>query len=109
MLVYLLLFHNECRGVDPLTCIRVCFRLTPLLIITNSTYLSCFLGPRPLQDKVVIVTGASSGIGEAVSRALAENGAKVALAARRKERCEISKQFCFCSVTVGSNKHLTHR
>lgn len=35
------------------------------------------------------MTGASSGIGEAVSRALAENGAKVALAARRKERCEI--------------------
>ena len=55
------------------------------------------------------MTGASSGIGEAVSRALAENGAKVALAARRKERCEISKQFCFCSVTVGSNKRLTHR
>lgn len=45
-------------------------------------------GPRPLQDKVVIITGASSGIGEAVSRALAENGAKVALAARRKERLD---------------------
>lgn len=45
-----------------------------------------FLGLRPLDGKVAIVTGSSSGIGEAIARALAENGAKVALAARRKDR-----------------------
>lgn len=39
-----------------------------------------------LQDKVAIVTGASSGIGEATALALAGEGAKVAIAARRKER-----------------------
>ena len=49
-------------------------------------HLICFQGPRSLGGKVAIVTGASSGIGEAVARALAENGAKVVLAARRKER-----------------------
>jgi len=39
-----------------------------------------------LQDKVAIVTGASSGIGEATAWALAQHGVKVALAGRRKDR-----------------------
>src|SRR4051812_26543987 len=39
-----------------------------------------------LTGKVVAVTGASSGIGEAIAVACADAGAKVALAARREER-----------------------
>jgi NADP-dependent 3-hydroxy acid dehydrogenase YdfG len=39
-----------------------------------------------LEGKVAIVTGASSGIGEATAIALASNGAQVLLAARRAER-----------------------
>jgi len=39
-----------------------------------------------LQDRVVVVTGASSGIGEACALAFAAKGAKVVLAARRAER-----------------------
>jgi NADP-dependent 3-hydroxy acid dehydrogenase YdfG len=39
-----------------------------------------------LDGKVAIVTGASSGIGEATARALAGEGAKLALLARRHER-----------------------
>ncbi|MFD2572452.1 SDR family oxidoreductase [Spirosoma soli] len=39
-----------------------------------------------IQDKVVIITGASSGIGEATAKLLAEKGAKVVLGARREDR-----------------------
>ena len=41
-----------------------------------------------LDGKVVIVSGASSGIGEATARELAKQGARVALIARRKDRLE---------------------
>lgn len=38
-----------------------------------------------IEDKVVVITGASSGIGEATALLLAERGAKVVLGARRPE------------------------
>ncbi len=41
-----------------------------------------------LADKVVIVTGASSGVGEAAARAFTRAGAKVVLAARSAAKLE---------------------
>ncbi|WP_213769065.1 SDR family oxidoreductase [Caballeronia sp. dw_19] len=41
-----------------------------------------------VQDKVVAITGASSGIGEAAARVLAQAGAKVVLCARRTDRLD---------------------
>ena len=39
-----------------------------------------------IKDKIVIITGASSGIGEATAKLLASKGAKVVLGARREDK-----------------------
>jgi 3-hydroxy acid dehydrogenase/malonic semialdehyde reductase len=41
-----------------------------------------------LKDKIVFITGASSGIGESMAQAFASQGAKILMCARRAERLE---------------------
>jgi len=41
-----------------------------------------------IADKVVVITGASSGIGESTARLLSGSGAKVVLGARRTDRID---------------------
>ena len=46
-------------------------------------------------DKVILITGASSGIGEGIARALGDAGAKLVLGARRLDRIEaIAADIC---------------
>src|SRR5262245_36590989 len=46
------------------------------------------MGTPNIEDKVVVITGASSGIGESTAKLLARQGAKVVLGARRKDRLD---------------------
>jgi uncharacterized protein (TIGR02246 family) len=47
------------------------------------------MGTSNIEGKVVVITGANSGIRESAARLLAGNGAKVVLGARRKDRIDV--------------------
>ncbi len=46
------------------------------------------MGTSTIADKVVVITGASSGIGESTAKLLARHGAKAVVGARRKDRID---------------------
>ena len=52
------------------------------------THYRSMVGLRDLKERTVVVTGASSGIGRGLARALSAAGARVALVARRRDRLE---------------------
>lgn len=53
-----------------------------------------------MQDKVIIVTGASTGIGAALARELSRRGAKLTLAARSEEKLHEVTKDCPDSIVV---------
>ena len=51
-------------------------------------------------DKVVVILGASSGIGESTVRLLADKGAKLVIASRREEKFrELAESLERCTIT----------
>lgn len=45
-----------------------------------------------LNNKVAVITGAGSGIGEAIAKALSQHGVNIALAGRNEEKLQIVAQ-----------------
>ncbi len=65
---------------------------------------------KPLEGTVTLVTGASSGIGEATALALAEDGAAVALVARRRDRLEaLAERIGVSTKTIVVEADITDR
>lgn len=69
-------------------------RFTDLELIFVSGGLKSERSQLSLKGKIALVTGASSGIGEGISRTLASAGATVVLAARRLDRLtQVAKEL----------------
>lgn len=67
------------------------------------------MGMRDLKDRIVMITGASSGFGEVTARAIVAEGGKVVLGARREDRLrdlvgELGKDNAVYSVTDVTKK-----
>lgn len=66
-----------------------------------------------LRNKIAVVTGASSGIGEGIAKRYAEEGAKVVIAARRKEKlkavqCRVNGETAICACDVSDIKSIDY-
>ncbi|CAG7831316.1 unnamed protein product, partial [Allacma fusca] len=69
------------------------------------TLLCSWIGrkPKTFRGKIVWITGASSGIGEAIAKQLAEVGAKIVLSARRTTELERVKKECLNNSGLDDN------
>jgi len=88
-------------GTQPsrmITSVAIVYTLYKLLRFLNTdcdlALASCSLPAGAYKGKVVWITGASSGIGEALALRLSQLGAKLVLSSRRKEALEAVKAKC---------------
>ncbi|GAB2249189.1 hypothetical protein Droror1_Dr00012548 [Drosera rotundifolia] len=70
----------------PVLILFACLIAPPYLIIKFVTFILSFFKAEDVSEKVILITGASSGIGEHLAYAYARRGACLALAARRENR-----------------------
>ncbi|KAJ4974634.1 hypothetical protein NE237_007808 [Protea cynaroides] len=71
--------------LPPITVLAICLMLPFLSIFKFTNFILRSLFPENIKGKVVVITGASSGIGEHLAYEYAKKGAHLALIARRKE------------------------
>ncbi|OMO84186.1 Short-chain dehydrogenase/reductase SDR, partial [Corchorus capsularis] len=72
--------------LPPITILLLLFFLPPYLVFKTLSYIIRSVCSENVAGKVVLITGASSGIGEHLAYQYARRGARLGLVARREDR-----------------------
>ncbi|KAJ6741888.1 DEHYDROGENASE 2 putative-RELATED [Salix viminalis] len=82
--------HEVLNIVFPLTTvISLLIIFPPYLVFKLLSYIKRSISSEDVAGKVVLITGASSGIGEGLAYEYAKRGARLAIVARRKDRLQL--------------------
>ena len=64
----------------------------PLILSLDANAFSVYKRGMDFKDRVVVITGASSGIGEALASSFARRGANIVMSSRSQERSAAARQ-----------------
>jgi len=73
---------------------------TLVFSLLHKVYQKLFVTPTDLKNKIVLVTGASSGLGEACAKLFSDHGCKVVLCARNEEQLLRVKKEINCDESI---------
>ena len=89
---FVIMLMKIAKKIVPVVVLVVALTIKLTMLKCNNVSLLDSKGEQLSKDKVIVITGANSGLGYYTALALAGNGAKVVLACRSMERCNAARE-----------------